>query len=86
MIPTIETLRRAGEILQEIENLQKELTGLFGGSAASASVAVSGKKRGRPPGGGGKRRTMSTEARARIAAAAKARWAKYRADKKGTAK
>lgn len=87
MIPTIETLRRAGEILQEIENLQKELTGLFGGSGASAGLAVTGKKRGRPPGSaGGKRRTMSAEARARIAAAAKARWAKYRADKKGAAK
>ncbi len=83
MIPTIETLRRAGEILQEIESLQKELTSLFGGSTASAAVAVTGKKRGRPP---GKRRTMSADARARIAAAAKARWAKYRADKKGAAK
>jgi hypothetical protein len=29
---------------------------------------------------------MSPEARARIAAAAKARWARYRAEKKGVAK
>lgn len=84
MIPTLETLRRAGEILKEIESLQKELTGLFGSSPASAAAAAApGKRRGRPP---GKRRTMSAEARARIAAAAKERWARYRADKKGSGK
>ena len=83
MIPSVDTLRRAGEILSEIEKLQAELVGLFGGSGAAA-VAAAPKRRGRPPGSGvGKRRKMSPEARARIAAAAKARWAKYRADKKG---
>lgn len=91
MIPSADTLKRAAEILAEIERLQQELVGLFG---SSGSVAVSGpRRRGRPSGQGqgpgqghGQRRKMSPEARARIAAAAKARWARYRAEKKGVAK
>lgn len=82
MIPSVDTLRRASEILKEIEQLQGELAGLFGGASTA-------RRRGRPPGktGGPKsRRQMSPEARARIAAAAKARWARYRADKKAAAK
>lgn len=87
MIPSAETLRRAGDILKEIEQLQGELAGLFGG-------APTGKRRGRPPGSGAgtaargirKRRKMSSEARARIAEAAKARWARYRAEKKSGSK
>jgi hypothetical protein len=39
------------------------------------------KRRGRPPGSGLKRGGMSAEGRARIAAAAKARWARVRAEK-----
>lgn len=84
MIPSAETLRRAGEILQQVEGLRKELLGLFGGSGVSGAVAgsVAGtKRRGRPP-GSGKGRKMSAEGRARIAAAAKARWAKFHAAKK----
>lgn len=88
MIPSTDTLRRAGEILAEIESLQTELAGLFsggrggrrgargGGRAAAAAAAA----------GSGKRRRMSPEAKARIAAAAKARWARYRAEKKGADK
>ena len=90
MIATVDTLRRAGEILREIEGLQNELAGLFAGGPT-------GNRRGRPAGGGvagaggggggsRKRRKMSPEARARIAAAAKARWARYRAEKKPAAK
>jgi hypothetical protein len=81
MIPSADTLRRAGEILQEIEKLQSELVTLFGGSGGAQA---SKPRRGRPPGKG--RRRMSPEARARIAAAARARWARYRSDKKGAAK
>lgn len=90
MIPTADTLQRASEIIRQIEALQSELAGLFGGTSKST-----GKRRGRPPGPGkasanqnresGKRRgprTMSPEARAKIAAAQKARWAKFRAGKK----
>jgi hypothetical protein len=84
MIPSIESLRRASEIIQQIEALQSELAGLFGSGAVSAPVA--GKRRGRPPGGGKKRRNMSTEGRERIAAAARARWARFHAAKKKAAK
>lgn len=79
MIPTPETLRRAGEIIQQVEKLRVELLGLFGG--AGVTVAASGKRRGRPP-GSGKGRRMSAAGRARIAAAAKARWARFRSAKK----
>lgn len=85
MIPTTDTLQRANAIIQQIEALQAELVGLFGGTGTPAP-----KRRGRPPGpakrpatmngGPTKRRRMSAEGRARIAAGAKARWAKYRAD------
>ena len=91
MIPTVDTLQRAGDIIRQIEALQAELAGLFGGgSSPQASVA---KRRGRPPGAAKpaaaaaapaskRQHRMSAEGRARIAAAAKARWAKFRAEKK----
>ena len=65
-------------------------------SGSSLAGAITGKRRGRPPGSGkkkgaykapaaavkGKRKGgMSTEGRARVAAAQKARWAKIRAEK-----
>jgi len=89
MIPTPDTIQRAAEILRQIEGLQGELAGLFGGG----SLVGEPKRRGRPPGSGKaakatapdgttkKRRRMSAEGRARIAAAAKARWAKFHAEK-----
>ncbi|MCC6234028.1 MAG: hypothetical protein IT580_15390 [Verrucomicrobiales bacterium] len=81
MIVAFESIKRAGEILKEIEALQAELAGLFS-SKGSTAAAAAPKRRGRPPGSGvGKRRKMSAEGRARIAAAAKARWAKFHADK-----
>lgn len=87
MIPTSDTLNRAHQILQEIESLQAELADLFNETGAPAPV-----RRGRPPGSGKaagttnglpakRRRKMSPEGSARIAAAAKARWAKFHADK-----
>lgn len=80
MIVSADSLRRAGEILKSIEALQAELSGLFGNAAPGLGVP---KRRGRPPGSGAKgTKKMSAEGRARIAAAAKARWAKFRADKK----
>lgn len=91
MIPTSDTLRRANQILQEIEGLQTELVRLFGGTGATAP-----KRRGRPPGSGKapaatsaepvqRSRRMSPEGRARIAAAAKARWARFRNNPNGNA-
>ena len=89
MIPTTETVQRAAAILRQIGSLQADLAGLFSGG----SVVAAPKRRGRPPGSGKpaaplapegapkKRRKMSAEGRARIAAAAIARWAKIRAQK-----
>lgn len=87
MIPTPETLRRAGEIIAGIERLQTELAGLFVGSGPGRGRGKARGGEGRAAAGGGrKRRVMSPGARARIAAANKARWAKYRAEKKGGGK
>lgn len=86
MIPTTETIARAKEILENIESLQAELASLFGGSAASGVTAGRRAVRGSagvvaPAAGAGKKRKMTAEGRARIAAAAKARWAKFREEK-----
>lgn len=95
MIPTSDTLQRASAILSEIEALQAELVSLFSVTSPAAPAAAP-KRRGRPPGSGkaaaaaapkpakvGKReRKMSPEGRARIAAAAKARWARFHAERK----
>jgi hypothetical protein len=56
-------LRRAADIKDKIESLQKELAGLLGSSTDGAAAPR-------------KRRKMSAAGRARIAAAQKARWAK----------
>ncbi|MGE3311961.1 MAG: hypothetical protein AB7O66_18500 [Limisphaerales bacterium] len=90
MIATAESIKRAGEILAEIETLQAELVGLFG-STRSPGAPGSPRRRGRPPGAAGSRRgrkrgTMSAEGRARIGAAAKARWARFHASKAKAAK
>ncbi len=84
MIVSPDQIKRAGEILRQIEDLQSELATLFSGGNAAAQAP---KRRGRPPGSGtgkgtGKaKRKMSAAGRARIAAAAKARWAKFHAEK-----
>jgi hypothetical protein len=77
-------------IRDSASSLLQQLTG--GGAAMAVAVRRgrrgrppgSGVKRGpgRPPGSGRKRRTMSAEARAKIAAAQKARWAKQKAAEK----
>ena len=67
-------LRRAADIKDKIESLNNELTRLLGSSTVAAAPH--------------KRRKMSAAARAKIAAAARARWAKHRgtASVKATAK
>jgi hypothetical protein len=59
-----EQLRRAATIAEEIENLKSELVALLGGS---------GPQLNHPP-----KRGMSAAGRARIAAAQRARWAKFK--------
>lgn len=62
------------EAVAQLEKIRTAIAS-FGGKSAG------GKRRGRPP-GSGKRRKMSAEARAKIAAAQKKRWAKQKATEK----
>jgi hypothetical protein len=66
---TPQQLRRAADIQEEIVALQRQLERISGASA-----------KGRGP--VRKRRKMSAAARAKIATAARARWARVRAGKK----
>ena len=63
---SVDQLRRAIVIKEQIESLQKQLDSLFGASAPAAAPTVP-KKRG-----------MSAAGRARVAAAQRARWAKQK--------
>jgi hypothetical protein len=87
--------RRA--ITKHLEDIRDTASGLLSQLTGRGSAAGAGRRRGRPagsrtaasgrrgpgrPAGSGvKKRTMSAEARARIAAAQRARWAKIRAEK-----
>ena len=64
-------LRRAADIKDKIQSLEKELEQILGSSIKPAAPAVPKK-----------RRKMSAAGRARIAAAQKARWAKIKGAKK----
>jgi len=74
-------LKKAVEIAEEIEKLQSDLSALLGGQpapvAVSAPAAKAEKAASQPVKTKGKR-FMSAEARERIAAAQRARWAKTR--------
>jgi hypothetical protein len=90
--PSIESLRRAIQVAEQIEKLQAELAAMFGGEAPKAAVGKAGRRRGRPakadkPAKEKKpKRQMSEEARARIVAAQKKRWAKIKKEKKAEVK
>jgi hypothetical protein len=73
--PNLTQLKGAVIIAERIERLQAELASLLGGGG---SVGSAPKAAPAPVAKGGKR-TMSAEARARIAAAQRARWAKSKA-------
>ena len=66
---SLEALKEAVAIREQIDKLEARLAGIFGGAATSA----------KPPTTSRRSRGMSAEARARISAAAKARWAARRA-------
>jgi hypothetical protein len=68
---TVNQLKRAVAIKERIEELERELASVVGHDASTTTT--------RP--GPRKRRKMSRAARAKIAAAARARWAKFRAAK-----
>lgn len=65
---SVQHLKRALVIREKIQRLEHELESLLGGSG-SGSASTNGH---------GGRRRMSAAARAKIAAAQKLRWAKYR--------
>lgn len=62
---SVAQLKRAAALKEQIERLQKDLTGLLGGSPAP-KVATKKKRR------------LSAAGRAAIIAATKARWAKFK--------
>ena len=66
-------LRRAADIQDKIESLQNELGKLLGNGSAITADAPKPER---------KRRKMSAAARAKIAAAQRARWAKVRSANK----
>ena len=70
-------------IRRQIDVLERRLRGLVGGT--SGGGAGTSATRAKVSRGGGKRR-LSPAARAKIAAAARARWARFRAGKGGGAK
>jgi hypothetical protein len=61
---SLESLEEALNIRRQIGSLEKRLSTLLGGSPSTAALAHKGKRR------------MSAQARAKIAAAMRARWAK----------
>jgi hypothetical protein len=68
---SVVALQEAVSIRRQIDTLEKRLSSILGG--APASVATRGG-----------RRRMSTATRAKLAAAARARWARLKAGKKTT--
>lgn len=70
---TSKQLRHAADIQDKIESLQRELQQILGGKSSGNGGTATGAP---------KKRTMSAAARAKIAAAQKARWAKLKNSKK----
>ena len=72
---SLDQLKQAIALKEQIAALETQLAGIMGGAAETPTTTTSSfllARLGRPPGS-----KMSAEARARIAAAAKARWAKF---------
>ena len=74
---SLQTLRDAVKLQEQIENLQGRLANIIGGNRSSTNAPKSTAKGSRK---------MSAAGRARIAAAAKARWAKLKGGKSGSSK
>ena len=74
-----EQIKRAGELIEELERIEGELQAIFAGDGAGRTAAKQPAAAA-----GSKKRTMSPAARARIASAQRARWAKARQN--GTAR
>jgi hypothetical protein len=65
---SVQGLRKAAALKEKIQSLEKELVRLLGSTIASATTPAPNKKKFR----------MSAAAKAKISAAAKARWAKVK--------
>ncbi|HEY1083810.1 MAG TPA: hypothetical protein VGE29_16225 [Prosthecobacter sp.] len=76
--PSAAQLTKAAKIAEQIEEFQKELASIIGGEEASASVKKEPKVKKT-------RRTMSPEAKEKIAAAQRKRWAKSKRAQKADA-
>ena len=66
--PSLAQLKRAISISEQIESLQSQLASILGGSSPAPVATVTKTRKGK--------RTVSPEARAKMAAAQRARWAK----------
>ncbi len=75
---TLDQLKRAVQIAEKIEALQSELDSLMGSSGTTVSESVTEEKSGAKK-GPKKKRTMSPEAKAKIAEAQRRRWAAQKA-------
>jgi len=82
--PSIDQLRRAVKIADQIQKLEKQLAAIWGGSPAPAGKRRGGrrKKAAAPKAKARKRSKLSAAGRAAIVKAQKARWAKIRAEKR----
>jgi len=78
---SVAQLKRAITIKEQIESLESELAGVLGGSTPAPSVA-----KVVAPAPAKKKKVMSPAARAKIATAQKARWAKVKGTSSATAK
>ena len=65
--PDLESLKEAVSVRQQINSLERRLSGLFVGGGSSTSGSRSGR-----------RRRMSAATRAKLATAAKSRWARQK--------
>ena len=77
--PSIDQLRKAVKIADQIQKLEKQLAAILGTSAAPASKVAPASKAAPPKAKRRKRSKLSAAGRAAIVAAQKARWAKIKA-------
>jgi hypothetical protein len=81
LVPSAQTLRRALILAEKIEQLQAELSGLVGQASGAANAGVASFATAGEAAPARKKPNFSKAARARIAAAQKARWARVKAGK-----
>jgi hypothetical protein len=78
-LTSVDQLKRAIAVAEQIEKLQGELSAILGGQSPTPTVSPKTESAGKKG-----KRTMSMEAREKIAAAQRARWAKSKGQKAAT--